>query len=73
MYTSQDALCNGYRQSRQCTFNCFISKRLIEDETFNDIDNINNLTDYEDGQKNLRVDKFIQDAAFQQIEKKAFS
>ncbi|GFX59125.1 uncharacterized protein TNCV_936401 [Trichonephila clavipes] len=30
---------------------CFCSQRLIEDETFNDSDIINNLINYEDGQE----------------------
>ncbi|GFT30144.1 hypothetical protein TNCV_3466271 [Trichonephila clavipes] len=45
-----------------------ISPRLIEDETFNDSDIINNLIDYEDGQEeeldSLRVDKNMQGSRF---------
>ncbi|GFV09547.1 uncharacterized protein TNCV_3159441 [Trichonephila clavipes] len=50
------------------------SPRLIEDETFNDRDIINNLINYEDGQEpdSLRVDKICNDPAFKQIVK-AFS
>ncbi|GFX65896.1 uncharacterized protein TNCV_13171 [Trichonephila clavipes] len=43
------------------------SPRLIEDETFNDSDIINNLIDYEDGQEepdSLRADKNIQGSSF---------
>ncbi|GFW02457.1 hypothetical protein TNCV_2454741 [Trichonephila clavipes] len=51
------------------------SPRLIEDETFNDSDIMNNLIDSEDGQEepdSLRVDKICRDPAFLQIGK-AFS
>ncbi|GFX74625.1 uncharacterized protein TNCV_1158411 [Trichonephila clavipes] len=43
------------------------SPRLIEDETFNDIDIINNLIDYEDGKEepdSLRADKNMQGSSF---------
>ncbi|GFV34348.1 hypothetical protein TNCV_4023631 [Trichonephila clavipes] len=43
------------------------SPRLIEDETFNDSDIINNLIDYEDGQEeqdSLRADENMQESSF---------
>ncbi|GFW04139.1 hypothetical protein TNCV_2669041 [Trichonephila clavipes] len=43
------------------------SRRLIEDETFNDSDIVNNLIDYEDGQEerdSLRADKNMQRSSF---------
>ncbi|GFV63031.1 hypothetical protein TNCV_4590781 [Trichonephila clavipes] len=52
------------------------SQRLIEDETFNDSDIINNLLDYEDGQEepdSLRVDKSMQGSSFFKQIGKAFS
>ncbi|GFS84394.1 uncharacterized protein TNCV_4605981 [Trichonephila clavipes] len=56
MYTSKDALFICYKQSpdtaRSVAFSPRIdSPRLIEDETFNDSDIINNLIDYEEGQE----------------------
>ncbi|GFX62388.1 uncharacterized protein TNCV_1381131 [Trichonephila clavipes] len=63
--TLQDALFTCYKQSPDNVHSVPFSKRsssprLIEDETFNDSDIINNLIDYEDGQEepdSLRVDK----------------
>ncbi|GFT25407.1 uncharacterized protein TNCV_182341 [Trichonephila clavipes] len=46
---------------------CSSSPRLIEDETFNDNDIINNLIDYEDGQEepeSLRADTNMQGSSF---------
>ncbi|GFW32750.1 uncharacterized protein TNCV_3679981 [Trichonephila clavipes] len=48
------------------------SPLLIEDETFNGIDIINNYIDYEDGQEepdSLREDKICRVSAFQKIGK----
>ncbi|GFU70800.1 uncharacterized protein TNCV_1851231 [Trichonephila clavipes] len=54
MYTLQDALLIGCKHSLDNGRSIAISQRyssthLTENETFNDSDNINNLTDYEDG------------------------
>ncbi|GFU70166.1 uncharacterized protein TNCV_5057601 [Trichonephila clavipes] len=63
--TLQDALFICYKQSPDNAHSVTFSQRsssprLIEDETFNDSDIMNNLIDYEDGQEepdSLRVDK----------------
>ncbi|GFW17247.1 uncharacterized protein TNCV_1957181 [Trichonephila clavipes] len=78
--TLQDALIICYKQSpdnaHSVAFSQRFSPRLIEDETFNNSDIINNLIYYEDGQEeldSLRADKNMhRDPAFQQIGK-AFS
>ncbi|GFS93787.1 uncharacterized protein TNCV_798871 [Trichonephila clavipes] len=68
----QDALFLCYKQSPDNAHSVAFSQRsstlcLIEDETFNDSDIMNNLIDYEDGQEepdSLRVDKNIQGSSF---------
>ncbi|GFT17930.1 uncharacterized protein TNCV_4910891 [Trichonephila clavipes] len=63
--TLQDALFTCYKQSPDNVHSVafsqhFSNPRLIEDETFNDSNIINNLIDYEDGQEepdSLRADK----------------
>ncbi|GFW74929.1 uncharacterized protein TNCV_2677971 [Trichonephila clavipes] len=65
IYTLQDALSICYKQSSDTSRSVAFFQRansscLIEDKTFNDSDIINNLIDYEDGQKeldSLRADK----------------
>ncbi|PRD18953.1 UNVERIFIED_CONTAM: hypothetical protein NCL1_58925 [Trichonephila clavipes] len=81
MLTLQDALFICYKQSPDnahsvAFFQRSCSPRLIEDETFNDSDNMNNLIDYEGGQEEPDSEperiKICRDPAFQQIGK-AFS
>ncbi|GFW45639.1 uncharacterized protein TNCV_3245771 [Trichonephila clavipes] len=68
MQTIQDALFICYKQSSDNARSVALSQRscsprLIEEETFNDSDTINNLIDYEDRQKesnSLRGDKIMQ-------------
>ncbi|GFV35970.1 uncharacterized protein TNCV_2867281 [Trichonephila clavipes] len=70
--TSRDALFICYKQSLDNTHSVANSQRsssplLIEDETFNDGDIINNLIDYKDGQEepySLRADKRMQGSSF---------
>ncbi|GFX58575.1 uncharacterized protein TNCV_417541 [Trichonephila clavipes] len=76
MKTLQNALFISFEQSPYkahsvAFFQRSISPRLIEDETFNDNDIINNLMDYEDGQEpdSLGAYKLFRDLAFQQIGK----
>ncbi|GFV63292.1 hypothetical protein TNCV_1373891 [Trichonephila clavipes] len=65
MYTLQGALFIVYKHSLDNVHSIAFHKRtisthLIEDETFNDSDNITNLIDYKDGQEeldSLRADK----------------
>ncbi|GFW39412.1 uncharacterized protein TNCV_1833951 [Trichonephila clavipes] len=76
LYTSsttlQGALLICYKQSPDNAHSIAFSQRssstrLIEDETFNDIDIMNNLTEYEDGQEepdSLRAYKNIQESSF---------
>ncbi|GFX53712.1 uncharacterized protein TNCV_1596581 [Trichonephila clavipes] len=76
----QDTLLICYKQSPGNAHSVAFSQRsssprLIEHETFNDSDIINNLMDYEDGQEepdSLRADKNMQGSNFQQSGK-AFS
>ncbi|GFU27588.1 uncharacterized protein TNCV_283061 [Trichonephila clavipes] len=84
IYTLQDALFICYKQSPDNARSVAFSQRpnsprLIEDETFNDSDIINNLIDYENGHEeldSLRADKIYahthSGTDFQQIGK-AFS
>ncbi|GFV65101.1 uncharacterized protein TNCV_2304081 [Trichonephila clavipes] len=70
--TLQDALFICYKQSPDNAHSVAFSQRssstrLIEDETFNDSDIINNLIDYKDGQEepdSLRADKNMQGFSF---------
>ncbi|GFT23090.1 uncharacterized protein TNCV_1858361 [Trichonephila clavipes] len=72
MWTLQDALLICCKQSPDNAHSVAFSQRsrsphLIEDETFNDSDIINNLIDYEDGQEEpdyLRVDKNMYGSSF---------
>ncbi|GFS75325.1 uncharacterized protein TNCV_719861 [Trichonephila clavipes] len=72
MLTLQEALFICYKQSPDNVHSVAFSQRsssplLIEDETFNDSDIINNLMDYEDRQEepdSLRVDKNMQGSSF---------
>ncbi|GFS66784.1 uncharacterized protein TNCV_230041 [Trichonephila clavipes] len=72
MKTLQDALFICYKQSPDNAHSVAFSRhssssRLIEVETFNDNDIINNLIDYEDGQEepdSLRADKNMQTSSF---------
>ncbi|GFV30327.1 uncharacterized protein TNCV_98021 [Trichonephila clavipes] len=65
MHTLHDALFIGYNQSLENAHSIALSQRtsnmpLIQDETFNDNDIINNLIDFEDGQEEpdcLRANK----------------
>ncbi|GFW58953.1 uncharacterized protein TNCV_2830591 [Trichonephila clavipes] len=71
-HTRQDALFIYYKQypdnEHSVAFSQLSSSpHLIENETFNDSDIINNLIDYEDGQEgpdSLRVDKNMQGSTF---------
>ncbi|GFV73133.1 uncharacterized protein TNCV_3665501 [Trichonephila clavipes] len=73
----QDALFICYKKSPDNDHSVAFYQRcsspyLIEDETFNDRDFINNLTDFEDGQEgpnSLRADKNIQRSIFPKIGK----
>ncbi|GFT90995.1 uncharacterized protein TNCV_2008511 [Trichonephila clavipes] len=72
MSTVLDALFICYKQSPDNAHSVAFShrsssSRLIEDETFNDSDIMNNLIDYEDGREEsdfLRVDKNMQGSSF---------
>ncbi|GFX61534.1 uncharacterized protein TNCV_2745091 [Trichonephila clavipes] len=81
MKTLQDALFIFYKQSYDNAHSVAFSQRpssqcLIEDETFNDSDIMNNLIDYEDGQEvpdSLRVDKNMQEYSYPTDWKNIFS
>ncbi|GFW89897.1 uncharacterized protein TNCV_2979931 [Trichonephila clavipes] len=72
MQTLQDALFICYKQSPDNAHSVAFSQRsssphLLEEETFNDSDIINNLMENEDGQEepdSLRADKNMQGSSF---------
>ncbi|GFU86441.1 uncharacterized protein TNCV_1417931 [Trichonephila clavipes] len=71
MYTLQDTLFFGYKQSPdnagEIAFSqCVSCTRLIEDETVNDKDIINNLINYEDGE--ARPDSLTADKIYAAIQ-----